>query len=250
MNTQATTPAVENAPIVSSDEQNVQAVLTDENASIKDFVKLANSKLYDLNFVHALEDIADNISTRITPPDADADFNELTTQLAAAKTLDERLKLTLQIQDVVNKSGTQFDEIKKLTANLSDDDFYFAHADRIQKLVESEIVMFLKKNRNAVLKIKRAPKTGDAEPAKEQKAKEYLSFTFKGTDYKDISTAPQGSIKGELVTVSKALNMKTKKEIFAVIKDPAQAKKHGFTNVKAQTIAPPVVATTPDTAEA
>ena len=249
MTTEATTPAVENnTPVVSSEEQNVQAVLTDENASIKDFVKLANAKLYDLNFVHTLEDIAENIALRITPQDADADFNQLTAQLASAKTLEDRLKFALQIQDVVKQSGTQFDEIKKLTADLSDDDFYFAHADRIQRLVESEIVNVLKKNRTAVLKSKRAPKTGVEE--KPKKAKETVSFTFKGIDYKDISTATQASLSGHLLTISKETGLPTKKAIFEVIKDPAKAKKMGFTNVKLQTIAPPAVTTTPDTAGA
>jgi hypothetical protein len=248
MTTEATTPAVEN---VSTDEQVLQSVLTDENASIKDFVNLANAsnKIYDLNFVTLLEDLADSIAKKITPPNQDNVLQELTEKLLAAKSTEDRLKFSLQLQDEINKSGQQFEEIKKLTADLSDEDFFYAHADRIQRLVDSEIVGFLKRSQRAVLKFKRAERP-EGVADKPKKAKETVSFTFKGKDYKDIKTAAQGAISGDLAVIAKATGLATRKEIFAAIKDPAQAKKLGFTNVKLQTIAPPVVTTTPDTAEA
>lgn len=255
MNTQATAPVAEAAPVKKTDEQikqeaiakskaEFQKVLDNPEHTISDFVKLAKDKHMDSEFVRLFEDFGDSINKRITPPDADADFNQLTAQLAAAKTLEDRLKFTLQIQDVVKSSGTQYDEIRKHTADLSDEDFFFAHADRIQRLVDSQIIDVLKRSQRAVLKFKRA-ETAEGAAAKPKKAKETVSFTFKGIDYKDISTATQASLSGHLLTISKETGLPTKKAIFEVIKDPAKAKKMGFTNVKLQKIEQPAPTPTP-----
>lgn len=192
-----TTAAVETA---NSELQILKAVQEDENASIQDYVGLAQKGFYDNGFVNLLEDIADNVAKKMEPKNYDAEIAGLQTELLATKDIAKRFGIMEKITQLMNEQQGEGSEIRNRLAGVGFHEIAVAYAKDIQGLVDGVILEMLKKGQYQVLKSKRAPKDGVVKVKAAAEPAEQITFEAKGKTF--VIKAGKGRLSSDLLEIA------------------------------------------------
>ena len=210
--------AGESAAAVNTEQQQIQAVISDENAGIADFEALGNQKLVSPGYVALVRDISDAIINPLIPENDEAEIERLLQAIKTTKDTLKRLKYTVQMEHLLEGSQKQFDKIREATNDLSDDEFLKAHYDRIQRYVDARIIDFLKKNLNYAVTNKRAPKgTKTAKAGSSKTVGPKVSFTLNDKEYV-MNVEGGGKFSADVKTVAEKHGLTKKADFIAAIK--------------------------------
>lgn len=218
--TETTTDAAagESAAAVNTEQQQIQAVISDENAGIADFEALGNQKLVSPGYVALVRDISDAIINPLIPENDEAEIERLLQAIKTTKDTLKRLKYTVQMEHLLEGSQKQFDKIREATNDLSDDEFLKAHYDRIQRYVDARIIDFLKKNMNYAVTNKRAPKgTKAAKAGSSKTVGPKVSFMLNDKEYV-MNVDGGGKFSADVKVVAEKHGLKKKADFIAAIK--------------------------------
>lgn len=192
-NTAIETNASETNEAANTEQNRVQAVIEDKNASIQDFVNLSKDGLFDTNFVNLLQDIADKVAMKMEPKNYDAEIAELQNELLATKELDKRFGIMEEITNLMKEQQNQGSDIRNRLSGVPFHEIAVAYAKDIEALVDSVVIEQLKKGQNVVLKYKRGtkPATGKKNTST---ASETITFTYDKQEYTlKVGKGPMGN---------------------------------------------------------
>jgi len=205
-NTATETTAVETNEAANTEQNRVQAVIEDNNASIQDFVNLSKDGLFDTNFVNLLQDIADKVAMKMEPKNYDAEIAKLQTELLATKELDKRFGIMEEITNLMKEQQNQGSDIRNRLSGVPFHEIAVAYAKDIEALVDSVVIEQLKKGQNVVMKTKRGTKaaTGTKTPS----TSESITFTYENKEY--VAKVGKGPMGKDLKPIAEAYAKESK----------------------------------------
>lgn len=191
-----TTAAVE-TPVVSEMEK----VKQNPNATIQDFVELANKGLIDKGFVFVIQDIARDIAAVNTPENVDAELEKIHKELMAEKDNTKRLSIMLRQQELINKQMNSGSDVRNRLTGIDFSEIANAYAAEINQMIEMVLVKeFLAKAENYTLKEVKRRKNGVVKVKADAAPSEQITFEAKGKTF--VIKAGKGRLSSELLEVA------------------------------------------------
>lgn len=217
--TNATETTTVETPAVNTEQQAINAVKEDPNATINDFVELANKGFLDKGFVYVIQDIARDIAAVNTPENVDEELEKIHKELMAEKDNTKRLSIMLRQQELINKQMNSGSDVRNRLTGISFSEIANAYAAEINQMIEKVLVKeFLSKAENYTLKEAKRRKNGVVKAKAEAAPAETITFEIKGATH--VIKAGKGRLSTELSTIAE--------EHAKAVKDEEASKKPNF----------------------